>query len=43
MEEPLIFYRYCDLIENEKYNYCIECYRYDTCKKAYEKEHEAES
>ena len=40
MDEPIIFYTYCDFItkDNEdglEYDSCIQCYRYDICKKAY--------
>jgi len=40
MDEPLVLYTDCDLIsETQEYDYCIQCYRYETCKTAWEKEH----
>ena len=43
MEEPLIFKTDCDYINGENYDHiqydcCIQCYRYETCKAAFEKE-----
>ena len=39
MEEPDVFYPDCDLIyELKEYVYCIECYRYETCKEAWQRE-----
>ena len=44
MKEPLIFNDNCDFItkDNEngiEYDYCIQCYRYEICKKAYKLSH----
>ena len=41
--ENLVFDTDCDLItgkntDNIKYDMCIECYRYDTCKASFESE-----
>ena len=38
-----VFYKDCDLItgkntDNIKYDMCVECYRYDICKKAFNDE-----
>ena len=36
-EMPNVFFPDCDLIaEEQKYDMCIECYRYEICKKAWE-------
>ena len=38
MNEPEILDKYCDYIDEEIYDYCIQCYRYDICKAAWLKE-----
>jgi len=37
---PLVLYQDCDYIDNEIYDCCIQCYRYDTCKTAWIKKQE---
>ncbi len=32
---PLVLYPDCDYIDNEVYDCCIECYRYDICETAW--------
>lgn len=34
---PDIFSRDCDYISEDEYMTCRDCYRYETCKNAYEK------